>query len=99
MSQRVLVTGGAGFIGSHVSDVFLAEGWTVDIIDNLSTGKRANVPAAATFHELDVRSPEASRIVQDGDVRRDRASRRADRRAAERRAIRCSTRASTSSAR
>jgi len=66
MSKRVLVTGGAGFIGSHVSDVFIANGWTVEIIDNLSSGKRANVPKAATLHEVDVRSPEASRIVQDG---------------------------------
>jgi len=66
MSKRVLVTGGAGFIGSHVSDVFIANGWTVEIIDNLSSGKRSNVPTAATLHELDVRSPEASRIVQDG---------------------------------
>ena len=66
MSKRVLVTGGAGFIGSHVSDVFIANGWTVEVIDNLSSGKRANVPKAATLHEMDVRSPEASRIVQDG---------------------------------
>ena len=66
MSKRVLVTGGAGFIGSHVSDVFIANGWTVEIVDNLSSGKRSNVPAGATLHELDIRSPEASRLVQDG---------------------------------
>ena len=51
----VLVTGGAGFIGSHVADRFLAEGWDVHIVDNLITGKRANLPAAATFHEMDIR--------------------------------------------
>jgi UDP-glucose 4-epimerase len=66
MSKRVLVTGGAGFIGSHVSDVFIANGWAVEIIDDLSSGKRSNVPAGATLHEVDVRSPEASRIVQHG---------------------------------
>ena len=66
MSKRVLVTGGAGFIGSHVSDVFLANGWSVDIIDDFSSGKRANVPASAKLHEVDIRSPEAARVIADG---------------------------------
>jgi UDP-glucose 4-epimerase len=66
MSKRVLVTGGAGFIGSHVSDVFASNGWDVEIIDDLSSGKRENVAAGATFHEIDIRSPEAGRIVKDG---------------------------------
>ncbi len=43
---RVLVTGGAGFIGSHLCDLLLAEGSTVTVIDNLSTGRRENLPAA-----------------------------------------------------
>ena len=64
--KRVLVTGGAGFIGSHVADRFLAEGHTVTIIDNLSSGRRANLPSRATFHELDVRSPEAAELVRTG---------------------------------
>jgi UDP-glucose 4-epimerase len=58
-----LITGGAGFIGSHVAERFLAEGWTVHIMDNLVTGKRENVPADATFHELDIRSPEAATLL------------------------------------
>lgn len=58
-----LITGGAGFIGSHVAERFLAEGWTVHVMDNLVTGKRENIPAAATFHELDIRAPEAARLV------------------------------------
>lgn len=62
----MLITGGAGFIGSHVADLFLSRGWQVEIIDDLSTGKRANVPAAARFHELDIRSPEAAEIVASG---------------------------------
>jgi UDP-glucose 4-epimerase len=64
MSGRVLVTGGAGFIGSHVADLFLAEGWSVDVLDDLSRGKREHVSPAATLHVLDVRSPEAAAFVE-----------------------------------
>jgi UDP-glucose 4-epimerase len=63
MSKRVLITGGAGFIGSHVADRFLAEGYEVEIIDDLSTGNRGNVPAAATFHEMSVGSADAAKVV------------------------------------
>jgi UDP-glucose 4-epimerase len=66
MTQRLLVTGGAGFIGSHVVDAFLADGWSVEIIDDFSTGKRANVPEAAVLHEIDVRSPAAARLIEEG---------------------------------
>ena len=45
--MRVLVTGGAGFIGSHVADALVAAGHEVAVLDNLSTGNRANVPAGA----------------------------------------------------
>jgi UDP-glucose 4-epimerase len=63
MTKRALITGGAGFIGSHVADRFLADGWMVEIIDDLSSGKRENVPAAARLHVLDIRSSDAARIV------------------------------------
>jgi UDP-glucose 4-epimerase len=63
---RVLVTGGAGFIGSHVADRFLAAGDRVVIVDNLSSGKRENIPQGAEFHERDIGSPEAARLVRDG---------------------------------
>ena len=49
-----VVSGGAGFIGSHLAEALLARGRTVRIVDNLSTGKRANVPAGAEFLEADV---------------------------------------------
>ena len=58
-----LITGGAGFIGSHVAERFLREGWTVHVVDNLASGKRENVPTAATFHELDIREGPAAALV------------------------------------
>ena len=55
--MRTIVTGGAGFIGSHVVEALLARGDEVHVVDNLSKGTRDNVPAAATLHVLDVREP------------------------------------------
>jgi len=54
-SRNVLVTGGAGFIGSHVADAYLARGDKVWVVDNLSSGRRENVPPGATFLEMDIR--------------------------------------------
>jgi UDP-glucose 4-epimerase len=54
-SKTALVTGGAGFIGSHVADAYLARGWSVTVVDNLSSGKRENIPDGVDFVELDVR--------------------------------------------
>jgi UDP-glucose 4-epimerase len=56
--MRTIVTGGAGFIGSHVADALLARGDEVHVLDDLSKGKRANVPDGATLHEADIRSPD-----------------------------------------
>ena len=66
MGRRVLVTGGAGFIGSHVADAFLAGGNHVSVLDDLSSGKREQVPSGAEFHELDIGSADAARLVRDG---------------------------------
>ena len=61
--MKILVTGGAGFIGSNVVDGYIAAGHEVLILDNLYTGKRSNVNPQARFYELDIRSPEAAEVV------------------------------------
>jgi UDP-glucose 4-epimerase len=66
VTRRVLVTGGAGFIGSHVADAFLGAGWQVTVLDNLSRGRRQNVPAGAEFLHLDLGSDEARAVVAGG---------------------------------
>ena len=55
--MRVVVTGGAGFIGSHVVEALVVRGDEVAIVDNLASGKRENVPSAATLHVRDIREP------------------------------------------
>jgi UDP-glucose 4-epimerase len=65
MSGRALVTGGAGFIGSHVADLLLANGFEVTVIDNLVSGNRDQAPKAATFHEMDITDESASRLVKE----------------------------------
>ena len=62
----VLVTGGAGFIGSHVADAYLAAGYEVTVLDNLSSGRRENVPARARFVEGDVGSAAARELLAAG---------------------------------
>ena len=59
--RRVLVTGGAGFIGSHIADAYLAAGDEVWIVDDLSSGRRENLPSDAEFVELDIRDSERIR--------------------------------------
>jgi UDP-glucose 4-epimerase len=61
---KILVTGGAGFIGSHVVDALIEEGHTVAVVDDLSTGNRHHVNPQASFYELDIRSPELSEVFR-----------------------------------
>ena len=57
--MKILVTGGAGFIGSHVVDRYIAHGHDVAVVDDLSTGKLANLNSQATFYEVDITDQEA----------------------------------------
>jgi len=63
---KALVTGGAGFIGSHVADLFLEKAYQVDIVDDLSSGKRQNIPEDARFYEMGVNSTEFADLVRKG---------------------------------
>jgi UDP-glucose 4-epimerase len=66
-SERVLVTGGAGFIGSHVVDLLIESGYDVAVVDDLHTGKRENVNPVARFHEVDIRDAPALEEVLAGE--------------------------------
>lgn len=66
MAKKVLVTGGAGFIGSHVADRFLAGDWEVTIVDDLSSGREDNLPPSARFVRGDITTPDAADLVRDG---------------------------------
>ena len=62
--MKILVTGGAGFIGSHVVDAFLAAGHDVAVVDNLTTGDARWINPRARFHEIDLRSAGLARVFE-----------------------------------
>lgn len=66
MIRRALVTGGAGFIGSHVVEALRAAKYDVTVLDDLSSGKRENIPEGVELLELDIRSIEALDAIRDG---------------------------------
>jgi len=61
--MRILITGGAGFIGSHLVDAYLAAGHEVAVVDDLSTGFRDNLDPRARFWQVDIRSADLSRVL------------------------------------
>jgi UDP-glucose 4-epimerase len=61
---RILVTGGAGFIGSNIVDAYLERGHEVHVLDDLSTGQRSNLSAKAQLHEIDIADAKAARLVE-----------------------------------
>jgi UDP-glucose 4-epimerase len=66
--QKVFLTGGAGFIGSHVAEALVGAGHQVVILDDLSSGRKENVPAHAELHVMDVRSEAAARLLRERRV-------------------------------
>jgi UDP-glucose 4-epimerase len=66
MARRVLVTGGAGFIGSHIAEAYQAAGWEVTALDDLSRGKAAQVPKGVPLIVADIRSEAAREAVATG---------------------------------
>ncbi|HEX5837035.1 MAG TPA: NAD-dependent epimerase/dehydratase family protein [Anaerolineales bacterium] len=61
---KILVTGGAGFIGSHVVDLFVSHGYEVVIVDDLSTGRASNLNPAAKFYQMDIRDPKIREVFE-----------------------------------
>ena len=61
-AKKAIVTGGAGFIGSHICDALIERGIEIAVVDNLSSGKRRNLPPGATFYEVDVRDASVREI-------------------------------------
>jgi UDP-glucose 4-epimerase len=59
---KILITGGAGFIGSHIVDGYLAAGHEVCVVDDLSTGFRRNIPKGVRFHQMDIRDKALDRV-------------------------------------
>jgi UDP-glucose 4-epimerase len=62
--MNILITGGAGFIGSHVVDLYLEQGHRVVVVDDLSTGRRQNLNPSVVFYQTDIRSPEMDSIFR-----------------------------------
>ncbi len=62
--MKILVTGGAGFIGSHVVDLFINEGYEAVVVDDLSTGRLSNLNPSAKFYRMDIRDPKLAEVFE-----------------------------------
>lgn len=62
--MKILVTGGAGFIGSHVVDLFVREGYEAVVVDDLSTGRLSNLNPKAKFYRMDIRDPKLAEVFE-----------------------------------
>lgn len=62
--EKVLITGGAGFIGSHIADLFIKQGYEVVIVDNLSGGNSKNINKNAHFYKIDINNPKIKIILE-----------------------------------
>lgn len=63
-NKKILVTGGAGFVGSHTADTLINRGAQVCIIDNLTTGRKERVNAAATFYQMNIADPKVAEVIE-----------------------------------
>ena len=68
MKENILVTGGAGFIGSHLTDLLVENDYNVIIVDNLSSGFAENINKSAKFYNLDINSPELEKVFEDNKI-------------------------------
>lgn len=62
--MKILVTGGAGFIGSHVVDAFIEQGYEVVVVDNLSTGRKENLNPRARFFQMNIQDPKIMNLIK-----------------------------------
>lgn len=67
-SKNVLITGGAGFIGSHVADLLIKEGYSVFVVDNLSSGSDYNINKEVKFYNLDINSPDLEKVFKENKI-------------------------------
>ena len=61
--MKIVVTGGAGFIASHIADAYITRGHEVHVIDDLSTGQRRNLNPNAKISTLDIADPKAAKLI------------------------------------